>query len=461
VRLTQLADVGVGRFLDKSRRYLTPETAAQLRCTFLGQGDVLIARLPDPLGRACIFPGLAQPAVTVVDVAIARCQGPSVAPRYLVHLMNSPLAGAQIESLAAGTTRSRISTGNLRTLVVPVPPLAEQHRIVARVDELMGLLDRLEAARATRDVTRVAGRDSALDALREADLLDEVEIAWGRFAERMDDLVCEPADIGPLRRATLELAVRGRLVPQDLADDPASALVERIAAEKAMSVKAGSNRERAPMPLAADLGGPFEIPEGWRWCLLGDLLVDIEGGWSPSALGRPRQGGEWGVLRVSACSWGRFLPDENKALAPGTNPRVHLEVRAGDFLISRANTTELVGRSVVVADCPPKLMLSDKTLRLRPGKGAVVSYLNLANLCESSRAHYGQQASGTSDSMKNVSQAVIRATPIPLPPAAEQRRIVARVDELMDLLDRLEARLTAARTAHAAFAGAAVHHLGA
>src|SRR5713101_2776142 len=119
----------------------------------------------------------------------------------------------------------------LREFPILVPPLAEQHRIVTRVDELMGIINRLEATRTTCAATRAAVRDSALGALREADTPNEVQIAWNRFAGRLEELLCDPADIAPVRQTILQLAVRGRLLPQDPTDEPASVLLERIAAE--------------------------------------------------------------------------------------------------------------------------------------------------------------------------------------------------------------------------------------
>lgn len=88
VRLIQLADIGIGRFIDKSRRYLTADTARRLGCTFLEPGDVLIARMPDPIGRACIFPGVGQLAVTAVDVCIVRTDPDVLDSQYLVHFLN-------------------------------------------------------------------------------------------------------------------------------------------------------------------------------------------------------------------------------------------------------------------------------------------------------------------------------------------------------------------------------------
>ncbi len=270
-----------------------------------------------------------------------------------------------------------------------------------------------------------------------------------------------PDGVRRLRELVLQLAVRGRLAPQDPADEPAAVLLGRIAAEKARLVREGRIRREPPLPPVSPDEVPFGVPAGWVWCRLGGLLTDIQAGWSPAALARPKEGEEWGVLKVSACSWGRFLPGENKALAPGATPRTDLEVRAGDFLISRANTSELVARSVVVAECPSRLLLSDKTLRLVTGSGLSAAYLNLANHSSAARAHYERQASGTSASMKNVSQEAIREAPIPLPPLAEQHRIVAQVDEWMGLLDRFEAARATREATRRAARDAALAALGA
>jgi type I restriction enzyme S subunit len=113
VRLIQLADVGENEFRNRSDRYLNDESAAQLNCTFLEPRDVLIARLPAPIGRACIFPGLLQPCVTVVDVAIARFNA-DVDVQFMVHAINSSTVRGQIEAYGKGATRFRVSTGHLR-----------------------------------------------------------------------------------------------------------------------------------------------------------------------------------------------------------------------------------------------------------------------------------------------------------------------------------------------------------
>lgn len=143
VRLVQLADVGDGCFIDKSSRFLTSDKARKLRCTYLEAGDVLVARMPDPLGRACIFPGLTHKCVTVVDVCIIRPNSNRVDSRYLMHCINGPSVRNSIHRQATGTTRQRISRGNLKKITIPLPPLDEQRRIAA-------ILDRAEELRSNR-----------------------------------------------------------------------------------------------------------------------------------------------------------------------------------------------------------------------------------------------------------------------------------------------------------------------
>ncbi|MDM1340218.1 restriction endonuclease subunit S [Acinetobacter pseudolwoffii] len=135
VRLIQLADIGDGFYIDKSSRFLNSETAKRLKCTYLKEGDILVARMPDPLGRACIFPKSDMPCVTVVDVCIIRPNQNKVDNRWLMHTINSPVMRQRINEYVTGTTRQRISRGNFSKLKISVPPLAEQRRIASILDQ--------------------------------------------------------------------------------------------------------------------------------------------------------------------------------------------------------------------------------------------------------------------------------------------------------------------------------------
>jgi type I restriction enzyme S subunit len=191
VRLIQLADIGDGFYRNRSNRFLTIDKAIQLNCTFLQPNDVLIARMPDPLGRACIFPGDSKPCVTVVDVCIIRPNLRISNKRWLMHMINAVQFRSGIEKLQSGSTRKRISRNNLSKLFLPLSPLPEQHQIVAEIESRLSVADQLEKV---------------------------VEQSL-KQAER-------------LRQSILKKAFEGKLVPQDPTDEPAEKLLERIKEEK-------------------------------------------------------------------------------------------------------------------------------------------------------------------------------------------------------------------------------------
>lgn len=145
VRLIQLADIGVGTFRNRSNRFLSSTKATELKCTYLTPEDVLVARMPDPLGRACQFPSGFGPCVTVVDVAIVRPDKGSIHPVWLMWSINSPQFRQQVLELQSGTTRKRISRKNLGTIELGVPPFQEQKRIVQRIKDMFTRLDKVES----------------------------------------------------------------------------------------------------------------------------------------------------------------------------------------------------------------------------------------------------------------------------------------------------------------------------
>lgn len=152
VRLIQLADIGDGYFIDKSHRFLTYERAKELKCTFLEKGDILVARMPDPIGRCCLFPLDGEESyVTAVDVCILRGKA-GIDKKWLTSLINSPAVRSEIEKHATGTTRKRISRSNLGKIRLNAPPLPEQERIA----EVLTSVD--DSIRATEAVIAQAER---------------------------------------------------------------------------------------------------------------------------------------------------------------------------------------------------------------------------------------------------------------------------------------------------------------
>lgn len=181
VRLIQLADVGPGEFRDKSDRHITVEKAEELHCTFLRKGDILIARLGDPLCKACVFP-LDGLYITAVDVAILRIGSDVVNPKYLIYLLNSPWFKDQVKQYESGTTRKRISRKNLDRIEMIFPPLPEQERIVARIEELFSQLDAgVETLKKTKAQLAVYRQAVVEDAIATAKHRGATVLPFGTF----------------------------------------------------------------------------------------------------------------------------------------------------------------------------------------------------------------------------------------------------------------------------------------
>lgn len=362
----------------------------------------------------------------------------------------------EIKAVGHGVSMVHMTKEKMEKLVVPVPPLAEQDRIVAKVDQLMALCDQLEAQQADADSAHTQLVQALLDSLTQARDAGDFAQSWQRLAEHFHTLFTTESSIDDLKQTLLQLAVMGKLVPQDPSDEPASELLKRIAEEKATLIAEGKSRKQKQLAEITEEEKLFELATGWEWSRLGEQVIESGAGWSPSCEPRPREGNDWGVLKVSAVSWGVYRPEENKALPVSLEARPEHEVAEGDFLVSRANTAELVARSVVVDSTPSRLMLSDKIVRLRLTKLCDAHYLNLVNSATHARQYYARVAGGTSSSMKNVSREQILSLPIAVPPLPEQHRIVAKVDQLMAFCDQLKARLNQARQVHEQLANALV-----
>ena len=431
--------------------------------THFAEGDVGLAKITPCFqnGKSTVFRNLTGGLGSgTTELHIIRPL--FVNPNFILLFLKCPyFIETGIPRMTGTAGQKRVPTEYFAHSPFPLPPLAEQHRIVAKVDELMALCDRLETARKEREATRDRLAAASLARLNTPDPDLAVFQNHAAFAlNNLAALTTRPDQIKALRQAILNLAVRGKLVEQDPEDEPAAELLKQIAAEKKRLVEAGEIRKpKSLLPLSeSDLG--FDPPSGWEQIRLGTLVLDSESGWSPQTENHAREGDAWGILKVSAVSWNHFDPTANKQILPGTEPRLQAQVHRDDFLISRSNTAELVARAVVVQDEPRNLMMSDKIVRLRLSAFCNHNYALLVNnISDSARSYYADNATGTSPSMKNVSRKVILDLPFPLPPLAEQRRIVAKVDELMTQCDRLEASLLTGDETHSRLLDMLLHEV--
>ncbi|MFD0593879.1 restriction endonuclease subunit S [Catellatospora coxensis] len=189
----------------------------------------------------------------------------------------------------------------------------------------------------------------------------------------------------------------------------------------------------------------MELPDGWIRIRLGDLLLGIEAGKSYTCEPRRAEADEWGIIKVSAMTWGEFDEQENKAVPAHRQPDPRYEIRPGDVLVSRANTEAYVGAPVLVGQCRPRLLLSDKSLRLIPCSEIDRRWLVYMLSSPWVRAQISAKATGAQDSMRNISQDALASIEILLAPLAEQRRIVEALDGQLSRLMAADAYVNSAR----------------
>ncbi len=367
--------------------------------------------------------------------------------RYFLWYLRSPVFVRYVESVQMGIAYPAINDGQFFSGLIPLPPLAEQHRIVAKVDELMALCDRLEAQQVDAKSAHALLMQALLHSLTQAADAEDFAASWQRLAAHFHTLFTTESSIDALKQTLLQLAVMGKLVPQDPKDETAEDLYERIQAERQRLVTKGALKKHKPLAEIEAQTTQLQLPSTWKWVPLLEITTGMDSGWSPSCLSNSSPSNDvWGVLKTTAVQVMRYLEHENKELPAHLEPRLDAEAKAGDILFTRAGPMNRVGISCLVESTRPKLMISDKIIRFHPIElGANGRFIALCLNAGVTAKYLEEAKSGMAASQVNISQEKLRVAPIPLAPLAEQHRIVAKVDQLMALCDQLKTRLTQAR----------------
>ena len=330
------------------------------------------------------------------------------------------------------TTVKHLSAKQVNGIEIPLPPLAEQHRIVAKVDELMALCDRLEGTRAAREETRGRLTKASYARLSDTDTDAPTFRAHARFAvDGLPELTARANQVKRLRQTILTLAVRGNLVEQDPTDEPASELLKRILVERETLVRA--KRIKAVRVAPISLGEtPFRVPSNWQWTRLGNV-GDWGAGSTPLRSNTDFFGGEVTWLKSGELNDSRhLLGSEETVTQLALDSCSFRRNRPGDVLIAMYGAT--IGKLAIRAE---SAVTNQAVCGCSPFDGVLSEFLFFFLL--SQRRTF--RRSSESGAQPNISKVKIVAAPFPLPPFAEQQRIVAKVDELMALCDRLEAGL--------------------
>lgn len=418
--------------------FIDGATHRRMSGTAVQPGDLLLNITGGSLGRCCRVPDVAFEANVSQHVAIIR---PAVAglSDFLHCLVLSPYFQVFVVDEQTGAGRGGLPKNRMDRIAVPLPPLAEQKRIVAKVAELMVLCDRLVAARAAREATRDRLAAASLARLNSPD--PETFQSDARFAlDTLPSLTKRRDQIKQLRQTILNLAVRGILVPQEVNDEPATNVLEKIRRERVGAI--GNRRQNLASEVrsAGELPAPFNLPVGWAWSSFPELGTFGRG----KSKHRPRNdpklfdGGmhpliqtgdvarSSGVITAFASKYNDFGLAQSMMWPTGTLC-ITIAANIAD--------TGILGFDAcfpdsVVGFVPAPVFASARYFEyfLRTAK---------SNLTEFAPA----------TAQKNINLEILESVRVPLPPLAELHRIVAKVDELMSLCDQLEAALTTASDA--------------
>lgn len=419
-------------------QYLTEEKAASLSRHAFNAGDVVLNKLGEPTGKVCIVPDAISQGIIVADIIRIRLNEEYHDKQYIVHCMNSPIVAYQFSGLAKGVTRQRVNLSQVRSLKVPLPPLKEQRRIVGRVDELMALCDQLEQQTESSLLAHQTLVETLLNTLLNADQ-NSFDQAWERIAQHFDVLFTTEHSIDQLKQTILQLAVMGKLVPQDPNDEPASVLLEKIAAEKEQLIKDKVIKKQkvlSPVEVDEEL---FKLPTGWAWSRIGEFSLigprnllddDLEVSFVPMPLISTSYKGDheqevrlWSELKKGYTHFANGDIGLAKITPCFENSKASIfsDLKNG----FGAGTTELHIARPLLEEINPLFVLL---------------YLKAPMFLE-----VGKTKMTGSAGQKRIPKSFFEGNPFPLPPEAEQPRIVAKVDELMTLCDELKVRLQEAQ----------------
>ena len=265
-------------------------------------------------------------------------------------------------------------------------------------------------------------------------------------AELKDQIAHQQTLLKKLRPQILQEAIEGKLSAdwrqQNSNTEPASELLKRIQAEKAQLVKTKKIKAPKPLPPISPEEKPFALPDGWEWCQLGDVINLYEAGKSVKCMDRQIEDEEWGVIKTSAITSSTFQESEHKFYQPDTPSDISKAIRNGDLLFCRASGSKgLAGKCSLVSNISKNLLLSDKTLRLTTSENINKRYIYFHNETRHTTAYYSKLNTGKSTSMNNITREQLLSKPIPLPPLAEQKAIVAKAEKLLTLCDQLESKI--------------------
>lgn len=376
-----------------------------------------------------------------------------VSVQYLYWLLKWAIKVLADSDHAHGLVMAHINRGPFLAQPIGLPPLTEQNKIVVKIAELMALCDRLEARQADADSAHAQLVQALLGSLTQASDAADFAQSWQRLAEHFHTLFTTESSIDALKQTLLQLAVMGKLVAQDPSDEPARELLKSIQLERQAAIF-GRNKLKKLSSSDTEDELSFRLPSQWSLARLGELVISgPSNGNSPKPVSVETP---YRCLTLSATTRGAFNNQCYKFVDIDADTASKYFLKEGDLLIQRANSIDYVGVSAIYNGPDDQFIFPDLMMRLRVSQYLNLPFIHAYLSSITGRAYFRSHASGTQGNMPKINQGTVVNAPIPIPPLAEQHRIVAKVDQLMALCDQLKARLNQARQVHEHLASALV-----
>jgi len=353
----------------------------------------------------------------------------SIDPYFAQRFFEKLNATGEIDQYRKGVGISNMSSKALASIAFPLPPISEQHRIVARIDQLMARCDALEALRKEREEKRQAVHAAAIQQLLSA----PKGLAWDFIQQHFGELYSVKANVPELRKAILQLAVMGRLVPQDPEDPPTSELLKEIDSEKQRLAKAGKIKAPKPLPPIKPEEVPYQLPQGWEWVRLNRVFNTTSGNTFDVAM--EKDVGDFAYIKVGDMNLAgneRLITTSSRFIDPDEK-MIRSLIPTGSIIFPKRGGAIATNKKRIVGS---PIFVDLNTMAITPCQGVETEYaylwlltIDLASL-------------NTGTSVPQINHQDIDPLMFPLAPLPEQYRIVARVDQLMALCDKLEQKIS-------------------
>ena len=391
IPLVNPANIVNGRITASNKMMVSAETAKRLGSYMLQTGMIIMGRRGE-MGR-CAVVGRQENGWLCGTGSFFMMPTCHMYVHYISMLFSTPCAKGYLSGASVGTTMNNLNHKILSDMPVPLPPLAEQKRIVAKIEELLPYLDRYEKA-------------------------------WNRL-EKFNRRF--PAN---MQKSILQMAIQGKLVEQRPEEGTGEELYRQIQAEKQALIKAGKIKKEKPLPEIAEDEVPFEIPEGWKWVRLSQIISVLGDG----IHGTPAfdEIGDYYFVNGNNLAKGHIVFKADTKKVSFNEYEKHKKPLDMNTILISINGT--IGNYAFYAGEPIIL-----------GKSAcyfsVLAGVNKEYICHLINTKFFMDYAvkeATQTTIKNVSLKVMRMLPVPLPPIAEQKRIVARLEEILPLCERLK-----------------------